>query len=69
LRRKLGSFDYHVSVVVATDPPTYHAAGIRLTDRLPAIGIPLDPGVPAVTIDLQPMLDLAYDRARYTERR
>jgi hypothetical protein len=67
LRRKLGQFDYHVSVVVATDPPTYHAAGIRLTDRLPAIGIPLDPGVPPVTIDLQPMLDTAYDRARYTE--
>ena len=36
-------------------------------DRLPAIGIPLDPGVAPITIDLQPMIDLAYDRGRYTE--
>lgn len=67
LRRKLGSFEYHVSVVVAGDPPTYHAAGIRLADRLPRIGVPLDSGVPEVAIDLQPMLDQAYDRSRYTE--
>lgn len=67
LRQVLGAFDYHVSVVVAGPTPSYHAAGIRLADRLPAIGIPLDPGVPPVTIDLQPMIDTGYDRGRYTE--
>jgi hypothetical protein len=67
LKRAFGEFDYHVSVVVAGVDPFYHAAGMKLADRLPAIGIPLDPGVPPVTIDLQPMLDMAYDRGRYTE--
>lgn len=65
--RRLGQFDYHVSVLLAGQATTYHAAGIRLTDRLPAIGIPLDSRVPPVTIDLQPMLDTAYDRSRYSE--
>jgi hypothetical protein len=67
LRRRVGAFDYHISVLLAGKPQTYHAAGIRLTDRLPAIGIPLDVGASPVTIDLQPMLDTAYDRSRYTE--
>jgi len=31
------------------------------------IGIPLDVGVAQITIDLQPMIDIAYDRGRYTE--
>lgn len=67
LRRRLGPFEYHVGVVVAGDPPTDYAAGIRLADRLPAIGIPLDPGVHPVTIELQPMLDRIVDSSRYTE--
>jgi hypothetical protein len=67
LRRKLGAFDYHISVMAAGERTTLHAAGIRLADRLPAVGIPLDEGVPPVTIDLQPMLDTTYDRSRYSE--
>jgi hypothetical protein len=67
LRRKLGEFDYHISVILAGDRPTEHAAGIRLTDRLPAIGIPLDVGMPPVMVDLQPLLDDAYGKAKWTE--
>lgn len=67
LREKLGAFDYHVSVVLPCGRPSHHAAGIKLGDRLPAIGIPLDSGADPITIDLQPMIDLAYDRGRYTE--
>jgi hypothetical protein len=67
LREKLGDFDYHISVVVPGGKPSRHGAGIKLADRLPAIGVPLDPGVAPITIDLQPMLDMAYDRGRYTE--
>lgn len=67
LRRRLGAFDYHICVTLAGDPPTYHAVGLRLADPLPTVGIPLDPGVPEVTIALQPMLDQTYDRSRYTE--
>lgn len=67
LHEKLGDFDYHVSVVLPGRRPSHHAAGIKLADRLPAFAIPLDPGVPPVTVDLQPMIELAYDRGRYTE--
>lgn len=67
LREKLGEFDYHISAVVPGARPSHHGAGIKLADRLPAIGIPLDPGVTPITIDLQPMIDVAYDRGRYTE--
>ncbi len=67
LHQKLGEFDYHVSVVLPGGRPSHYAAGIKLADRLPAIGIPLDPGAPPITIDLQPMIDLAYDRGRYPE--
>jgi hypothetical protein len=67
LRRVAGAFDYHVSVVVAGTPNQFYAAPIRLADRLPAIGIPLDPGVPPVTADLQPLLDRAYDTGRYAD--
>jgi hypothetical protein len=67
LRRRLGAFDYHVSALLAGKSPTYHAAGFRLTDPLPTVSIPLDAGVPPVPVALQPMLDAAYDRARYHE--
>ena len=67
LHQKLGAFDYHVSVVVPCGRPSHHAAGIKLADRLPAIGIPLERGAKSVTIDLQPMIDFAYDHGRYTE--
>jgi hypothetical protein len=65
LRSILGPFDYHVSVVAAGKRITHHAAGIRLADRLPAFAVPLDPGVPPVTVDLQPLLDRCYDGGRY----
>lgn len=68
LERAAGApFDYHVSVTVAAERRQFHAAPIRLADRLPAIGIPLDPGVPAVTADLQPLLDRAYTSGRYAD--
>ena len=62
-----GGFMLWIELPRDVDSRQYHAAGIRLTDCLPAVGIPLDPGVPPVTIDLQPMLDTAYDRSRYSE--
>jgi hypothetical protein len=65
LRRAAEAFDYHVSAMVAGDPARYYAAPIRMRDRLPAIGIPLDPDVPPVTVDLQPLLDRCYDTGRY----
>jgi len=64
---RFGPFDYHVSVVLARQRPAYHAAGFKLADRLPAFAVPLEPGVQPVLIDLQPMLDRAYERGRYAD--
>jgi hypothetical protein len=67
LRRKAGAFDYHVSVRVAGDPAELYAAAWRLADRLPAVGVPLDPGMEFVTVELQPLFDRAYDGGKYAE--
>jgi hypothetical protein len=67
LQQLAGPFDYHVSVRVAGTPDRLHAAPIKLADRLPTIGIPLDRGVPPITVDLQPLLDRAYDTGKYAE--
>jgi hypothetical protein len=66
-RKVRGAFDYHVSALVAGDPNQFFAAPIKLADRLPAIGIPLDHKAAPVTVDLQPLFDRAYDTGRYPE--
>ena len=43
----------------------YFAAPIKLADRLPAFGVPLVAGEAPVAVDLQPLLDRAYDTGRY----
>jgi hypothetical protein len=65
LKKVAGAFDYHISVAVPHSSENYFAAAIKLADRLPAFGIPLDPDTPPVTVDLQPLLDRAYDTGRY----
>jgi len=67
LQKLTGEFDYHVSVTVAGSPTRYFARPIKLKERLPIIQVPLDPGVPLVRIDLQPLLDRAYDTGRYRQ--
>ncbi|QEL13807.1 DUF4058 family protein [Limnoglobus roseus] len=61
------TFSYHVSVLMVGKRNRFFGAAIKMTDRLPAIGIPLDPGVEPVTVDLQPLLDRAYDTGLYSE--
>ncbi len=67
LRRRSPGYCYHVSVTVAKPVRQRFAAAWKLADRLPAFEIPLDPGVKPAMIDLQPMLDSAYDKGRYTK--
>lgn len=67
LQRMAGPFDYHVSVAVPRSVGVYFAAAIKLVDRLPAFGIPLDSDVTPVTVDLQPLLDRCYDTGRYAD--
>jgi hypothetical protein len=70
-----GPFDYHVCVRQFDKPADeYRVYPIRLEQRLPPIAIPLLPGDPAVTVDLQAVLDRYYDSGqcarwiRYRER-
>ncbi len=67
LRRILPGYDYHVCVTVIGDPIRFEVKPFRLADRLPTIVIPLDPGVAPVVVDLQPVLDRAYDSGRYSQ--
>jgi hypothetical protein len=67
LRQAAGAFDYHACVMTAGSPIRYYAVPMRLADRLPAVPVPLDPGVPPVSVELQPLFDRAYDTGRYDD--
>lgn len=68
LRAAAAAFDYHVSVMLAGRPREFFVAPIRLAARLPALPIPLDPGVTPVTIDLQAVFDRCYDEGGFAKR-
>jgi hypothetical protein len=56
-----GHIDYHVSVHRFDEMETFFVYPIRLEDRLPVISIPLLPGDPEASIDLQAVFDRCYD--------
>jgi hypothetical protein len=56
-----GNFDYHACVHCYDDPNTFFVYPIALEERLPPLAIPLLPGDPPVTIDLQAVFDRCYD--------
>ncbi len=56
---------YHVCSSGRAVLDHYIVAAVRLADRLPRVPIPLDPGVPPLFVELQPLLDRAYDTGRY----
>jgi hypothetical protein len=64
-RQACGLFDYHVSVRPFDILETFHVYPIRLEDRLPPISVPLLPGDPPVTIDLQAVFDRCYHDGPY----
>lgn len=68
LRATAAAFDYHISVMLAGPPREYFVAPIRLTDRLPALPIPLDPELTPVTVDLQTVFDRCYDEGGFAKR-
>ena len=68
LRQRAGAFDYHVCVRAAGVPGRIFVSPIRLSDRLPAVAVPLDAGTRPVEIDLQPLFDRCYDSGRYAAR-
>jgi hypothetical protein len=64
-REECGPFDYHVSVSGFDDRETFYVYPIRLEDRLPPVTVPLLPGDPSVTLDLQAVFDRCYDAGPY----
>jgi hypothetical protein len=59
---------FHVCVTLARRPEQLFGVAFGPRQPLPAIDIPLDPGVPPVRIELQPLLDRAYDAGRFHMR-
>jgi hypothetical protein len=64
-RAKSGPFDYHVSIRRFDRPKEFCFYPIELPQRLPTIAIPLLPGDPDVTLDLQAAFDRAYEFGPY----
>jgi len=64
-RDACGAFDYHVSVHHFDDFETFFVYPIRLEDHLPSLAIPLLPGDPSVTINLQSVVNRCYDEGPY----
>lgn len=60
-----GAFDYHVSIHHFDNLEDYFVHPFRLPDPLPRIAIPLLPGDPPVSLDLQAVLDRTYDAGPY----
>jgi hypothetical protein len=60
-----GSFEYMVSIHRYNRPKEFLVYPITLRLRLPKIAIPLSPGDPHVTLDLQDVFDRSYDFGAY----
>jgi hypothetical protein len=67
-RGEAGPFDYHVCVRRFDQFGEYTVYPIRMPQRLPKIDVPLLPGTPDVSVDLQPLLDRCYDTGQYLRR-
>jgi hypothetical protein len=60
-----GSFDYHVSIHHFDNLEDYFVHPFRLPEPLPAIAIPLLPGDPPVSLDLQAVFNRTYEAGPY----
>jgi Protein of unknown function (DUF4058) len=60
------NFDYHISVHRFDEMETFFVYPIRPEDRLPVNGIPLLPGDPEASIDLQAVFDRCDDAGPYS---
>jgi hypothetical protein len=67
-REKAGPFIYHVCVHAFEELEDFVVYPIGLGERLPVVAIPLLPGDPSVSVDLQTLLDRCYDTGLYQRR-
>lgn len=68
LRERVAKYDYHVCVSRFDRRHAAFTYPFLLTDRLPEIAIPLLPGDGGVPLDLQEVMDRAYDAGPYRRR-
>ena len=61
-----GDFDYHISVRCFDIEDSFFVYPIHLEERLPPIDVPLLPGDPPVTLDLQAVFDRCSDAGPYS---
>jgi hypothetical protein len=59
--------DYRVLVAESARRPAAWLYAFGLKDRIPPFALPLRPPDQRLEIDMQALLDLVYDRARYTQ--
>lgn len=60
--------DYYAAVSRAEDRPRVGVWPVRVRERLPKIPVPLIAPDPDLSLDLQEMLDLVYDRSQYGQQ-
>jgi hypothetical protein len=60
--------DYFVCLHRAKTGGAFDVWPINVRQRLPRIDVPLDEGVPDVVLDLQTVMDRAYDDGSYTRK-
>ena len=65
LHGRCGPYDYHICVAIPRDKMRLRAA-FRLSEPLPKFVVPLDPGVPFVEVNLQPLFERTYKAGRYS---
>jgi len=58
--------DYYILVSRAPLRPKVDVYAWLLRQRIPAVRIPLKPGDPEIVLDVQSILNQAYDRLRYS---
>jgi hypothetical protein len=60
-----GDFTYSVLVSRAADRPEAGLWPVKLRERLPVVPVPLNPGDADARLDMQEILNIVYDAARY----
>src|SRR5207248_2370299 len=67
-KTETGPFDYHVCVHRYDRRDEFYVYAIHIEQPLPTIAIPLLPGNPSVTVDLQAAFTRAYEAGPYRRR-
>jgi hypothetical protein len=65
VEERAGPYDYLVSIHRFDRPSEFFVYPVSMTGSLPAIAMPLLPGDPDVSLDLQAIFDRAYDGGSY----